>query len=46
MFDAAFCEVGGIPCANLFRFQRLMLLFGEGRKFQTATLSNKAPCFG
>ena len=29
MFDAAFSDVCGIPCADLFRFQRLMLFFGE-----------------
>ena len=43
MFDAAFGDVGDIPFPNLFRFQRLMLFFGEGCRFQTAILPGKAP---
>ena len=43
MYDAAFRDVGGIQCATLFRFQRLMLFFGEGCRFQRTTLSTKAP---
>ena len=42
MFDAAFSDVGGLQCASLFRFQSLMLFFGERCRFQMATLSSKA----
>ena len=37
MFDASFSDVGGIPNANFSRFQHLMLIFGEGYRFQMAT---------
>ena len=43
MFDAALSDIGGIPCANLFQFQRLMSFFGEECMFQMAALSRKAP---
>ena len=39
-------DVGGIPCANLRRFQRLKLFFGEECRCQKATLSRKAPPVG
>ena len=45
MLGAAFSDVGGIPCAKLFRFQRLMLFFGEGCRCQMATLSRKVSTF-
>ena len=38
MFDAAFSDIDGIPCANFLRL-RLMLFFGEGFRFHMATLS-------
>ena len=37
MFDAAFSDVGAIPSANIFRFQHLMYVFGEGYRFLMAT---------
>ena len=42
MFDAAFSDIDGIPCANLLRLP-LMLFFGEGFRFHMVTSSRKAP---
>ena len=38
-----FSDVRDIPCANIFRFQRLLLFFGKECRLQMATLSREAP---
>ena len=42
MFGAACSDIGGLPSANLFWFQDLIQIFGEGYRFQMATWSIEA----